>query len=210
MTDASLPATSLLAALALCPVLAACASSAPKRLPPEKLRKLTGGMEHAPQVELDRMMGDWLVFANIPYWAERGAHGSVERYRLDATGRIPTEFYFRKGSPSGPVKRIRSVARVADPESNAVWQVEFFGLINVPYIIAAVSPDYRWALIAHPSRALGWILARERLSDAEYRAILEIAKDRGYDPEKFEKVPEGEPFDPPPLPANPRAPSRNR
>lgn len=185
-------------ALALCPLLAACASVS-KPVEPARIAKFTGGMTHAGFVELNRMMGDWLVFANIPYWAERGAHGSVERYRLDSKGRIQTDFFYRKGSPSGPVRHVRSVARVVDTSSNAVWQVEFFGIVRVPYIIAAVDPDYRWALIGHPSRNLGWVLAREPLSEAEYRAILRVAEDRGYDAARFQKVPAAEPFDLPPL-----------
>ncbi len=186
-----------LGAIALLPFFVSCAG-ATKDLPPQKLKKFTGGIAHAQHVDLEQMMGDWIVFANIPYWAERDAYGSIERYQLDSQGRIPTEFYFRKGKPSGPVKRVRSLARVVDHKSNATWQVEFFGVIKIPYIIAEVSPEYRWALIAHPSRNLGWILSRERLSDEQYRAILTIAKERGYNPDKFQKVPESEPFDLPP------------
>ena len=41
-------------------------------------------------VDVDRFMGDWYVIANIPTFAEKGAHNAVESYRLDADGTIAT------------------------------------------------------------------------------------------------------------------------
>jgi len=55
--------------------------------------------------------------------------------------------------------------------------------VSGDYVVIALDPDYRWSLVAHPSRDYAWILAREpRLADAvlgRLRATLEAA---GYDP----------------------------
>ena len=45
--------------------------------------------------------------------------------------------------------------------------------------------------MGHPSRNYGWIMARDKtLPDATYAAILRRLTAQGYDPARFEKVPQ--------------------
>jgi len=144
-----------------------------------------------PQVDLPRYMGDWRVIANIPYFAEKGCLDSIETYRLRPDGKIDNIFTFRKKSFDAPQSQVRALARVFDPKTNAEWRITFFKIITAKYLILDLDPDYRWTVVGHPSRNYGWIMAREKtLPDATYAAILKRLAAQGYDPAKFEKVPQ--------------------
>ncbi len=142
-------------------------------------------------VELPRYMGDWRVIANIPYFAEEGAVDSIESYALRSDGKIANTFRYRDRSFEAPQKRHDFVAHVTNPKTNAEWRVQFFPLISAAYLIIDLDPDYRWAVVGHPSRKYGWVLAREKtLPDRTYNEIMKRLAAQGYQAEMFEKVPQ--------------------
>ena len=62
---------------------------------------------------------------------------------------------------------IEGRARVEDPATNARLAVTFVRALGTwwfafggDYVIIGLDADYQWALVAHPSRRYGWILAR--------------------------------------------------
>lgn len=172
-----------LAGVSIAIVLAGCASSAPH--PP---------LRTVPQVDLPRYMGDWRVIANIPYFAERGNVDSIESYALRPDGKIANWFRYRKKSFNAPQKRADFVAEVTNHQTNAEWRVHFLPLVSAPYLIIDLDPQYRWAVVGHPSRDYGWIMARQKtLPDTTYREILRRLRAQGYDPNRFVKVPQQAP-----------------
>lgn len=149
-------------------------------------------LQTVPHVDLPRYMGDWYVIANIPYFAEKGCFDSVESYALRTDGDIDNWFTCRKDSFEAPMKRKASaLAIVKDKDSNAVWRVKFFKVISVQYLIIDLDPNYQWAVVGHPSRSYGWVLARSKtLPQPLYDSILQRLAGQGYDPSKFAKVPQ--------------------
>lgn len=143
-------------------------------------------------VDLPRYMGDWYVIAEIPNFAEKRCVDSVESYALRADGGIDNWFRCRRESFDAPMKQITSArARIADPDSNALWHLRFLKVISVDYLVLDLDPDYQWVMIGHPSRSFGWILARTRtLPDALRQSILARAQAQGYDPTRFVSVPQ--------------------
>ncbi len=142
-------------------------------------------------VELRRYMGDWRVIANVPYFAERGCVDSIEGYRLRPDGRIDNYFTYRKGSFDAPQKQIHAIGTVYNKKTNAEWRILFFGIVNAKYFITDLDPNYQWAVVAHPSRKYGWIMARKRtMPEATYRAILNRLEAQGYRASQFKKVPQ--------------------
>lgn len=136
-------------------------------------------------------MGDWRVIANIPYFAEKNCVDSVESYVLRADGKIDNYFTYRKKSFTAPQKKIRALAWVHDPKTNAEWRIRFFGLVKVDYLILEIDPNYQWTAIGHPSRKYGWIMARDKvMPEQTYQHILQRLEAKGYDPTKFKKVPQ--------------------
>lgn len=177
-------------AVALLAVLTSgCAVTAPPR--PMKPPRSAAPLQTVSHVDLPRFMGDWRVIANIPYFAEKGCVDSIESYALRPDGRIDNFFTYRKKFFEAPQKRLQALARVHDPKTNAEWRIRFFGLITVDYLVLDLDPDYQWTVIGHPSRKYGWIMARSKtMPDKTYAAILDRLARQGYDPARFEKVPQ--------------------
>lgn len=165
--------------------VAGCAAAAKGRKSPLPLKTVS-------HVDLSRYMGDWRVIANIPYFAEKGCVDSIESYGLRPDGEIDNWFRYRKGSFDQPQKRINAHAVVVNKKTNAEWQVSFLGgLVRAKYLVLDLDPDYQWVVVGHPSRDYGWIMAREKtMPEHTYQAILKRLRAQGYDPSRFEKVPQ--------------------
>lgn len=156
------------------------------------LRKQPKPLKTVDHVDLPRYMGDWRVIAEIPYFAERGGVDSVESYALLPDGTISNWFVMRKGSFSAPYNKVTAHAYVVNHQTNAEWKVKFLGgLITSPYLIIDLDKDYQWTVVGHPSRNLGWIMARAKtMPDEVYNGILKRLAEQGYDPARFQKVPQ--------------------
>ncbi|MDR3531284.1 MAG: lipocalin family protein [Rhodopila sp.] len=166
-----------LGGLLLAAGLTACAPSAP--------------MAVASNVDIGRFMGKWYVIANIPYFAEAGAVGSYDAYKLLPDGRIDTVFGYHDKDFSGPEKFASSVATVEPDSNNAKWQVSFFWPLSFSYRILYVDPDYQTAAIGYPNRSLGWVFSRSpTMDDAHYQGMLEHFRRQGYDITQFRRVPQ--------------------
>lgn len=158
-------------------LLAACQSQPP--------------MPTVQQVDLPRFMGDWYVIANIPTFAEKGAHNAIESYQLDKDGSIATTFSFNADSFNGKRKSFHPRAFVVDTKTNAEWGMQFVWPIKAEYLIIDLDADYTRTVIGRTARDYVWIMARTpSLPDAEYTAILKRLADLGYDTSRIEKVPQ--------------------
>lgn len=145
----------------------------------------------ARQVDLQRFMGDWYVIASIPTFIEEGAHNAVESYRLAGDGTIATTFTFREGGFEGEKKTYTPTGFVRDTKSNAVWGMQFVWPIEADYRIVHVAPDYSTTVIGREKRDYAWIMARKpAIPEAEYRRLLGLLADQGYDISKVRKVPQ--------------------
>lgn len=146
----------------------------------------------AAHVDLPRYMGDWHVIANIPYFAEKDCYNSLETYRLDAQGRIPTVFTARKGGFDGRKLIATNVATVEDPGRNARWKAAFFGgLVKVRLVIVHVDADYRVAALTTPDARLAWILGRApKISESEFSTASRALAASGVDVTRLVRVPQ--------------------
>ncbi|MBN2158362.1 MAG: lipocalin family protein [Spirochaetes bacterium] len=142
-------------------------------------------------VDIKRFMGDWYVIANIPTFLEKGAHNAVESYSLDADGTIATTFTFRKGGFDGPVKTYHPRGFIRDPKTNAVWDMQFLWPLRSEYLIIYLSRDYSVTVIGRSKLDYVWIMARRpAISEADYRSLLKLLADVGYDVDRVRKVPQ--------------------
>jgi len=145
----------------------------------------------APQVDLQRFMGDWYVIASIPTFIEKGAHNAVESYRLAADGSIETTFTFRAGGFDGEAKRYTPRGYVRGPASNAVWDMQFVWPFRADYRIVHVAPDYSTTVIGREQRDYAWIMARKpQIPESEFQSLLGLLRDQGYDLTGMRKVPQ--------------------
>jgi len=145
----------------------------------------------AEHVELPRYMGSWYVIANIPPWIERNAVNSVETYRLDENGEVPTTFTYRKNTFDGPKKTLYSRGFVRDRQTHAEWDVQFVWPIKAEYRIAWVAPDYSTAIVGRSKRDYVWLLARRpQIPEREYRQLKQRIAALGYDVSRLRLVPQ--------------------
>jgi apolipoprotein D and lipocalin family protein len=150
-------------------------------------------LKPVPYVDLPRYMGGWFVVANIPNYTEKDCVDSIEGYAMRPDGRIDNKFACREKSFNAPMKRkVNTIATVHDTQSNAEWRVPLYRVINAKYFVVDLDPNYRWAVVGHPSRRYGWVLSRSRvLPEETYRGIMQRLAQQGYDTKKFVKVPQG-------------------
>lgn len=172
-----IPFAALFAALLTTSSLSGCASQP--------------ALPRAPQVELDRFMGDWYVIASIPTWIERDAYNAVESYARRPDGRIQTTFRYRRGAFDGALKTMHPVGTVREGTGNAEWGMQFVWPIQAEYVIAWLDPAYREVIVARSKRDYVWIMARTpALDEREYAALVARVTAMGYDASKLRRVPQ--------------------
>jgi apolipoprotein D and lipocalin family protein len=144
-----------------------------------------------PALDLPRFMGDWYVIANIPPWIEKDAVNSVENYRLDEDGNIPTTFTYRKKTFDGPRKTLTSKAFVVNRQTNAEWGVQFVWPIKAEYLIVYLAPDYSVTIVGRSKRDYLWMMARQpQIPQAQYQELKARIAAMGYDVSKLRQVPQ--------------------
>ncbi len=148
-------------------------------------------LETVDSVDLERFMGDWYVIANIPTFAEKGAHNAVETYRLDDDGTIATTFTFRKDAFDGPEKQYNPRGYVRDTRSNAEWGMQFIWPFKGDYRIIYLEDDYSATIIGRNKRDYVWLMAREpQMSEENYANAVQLIVDAGYDVSDLQRVPQ--------------------
>lgn len=150
-------------------------------------------MDTVSHVDLERFMGDWYVVANIPTFAEKGAHNAVESYAMNPDGTIATTFRFNKDSFDGPIKTYRPTGFVMDSKTNARWGMQFFWPIKGDYRIIYLDDAYRLAIIGRAKRDYVWVMSRKsEFRDEEFARVKDFIQGVGYDVERLQRVPHQE------------------
>ena len=147
-------------------------------------------LETVSDVDIERFMGDWYVIAHIPTFIEKNAYNAVESYRLDGD-RIETTFSFRNKGFDGPEKKYQPNAIVTDPETNAVWGMQFVWPFRSDFRIVYLNDDYTTTIIGRNKRDYVWIMAREpEISEQEYERLARLVGEMGYDSSELRRVPQ--------------------
>jgi apolipoprotein D and lipocalin family protein len=167
-----------LALVALLTVFAGCRSPAPP-------------LRVVDHLDLDRYLGRWYEIASFPQRFQRGCVATTASYSRREDGRIRVENQCRDGSLEGKVRRIEGIAWVADEGegTNAKLEVQFFWPFRGDYWVIELDPEYRYAVVGHPSRKYLWILSRTpSLDEGAYRELLQRAAEQGYDVGRLERT----------------------
>jgi len=148
--------------------LGACAHS--ERVPVQSVQR----------VDLDRYVGKWYEIAAFPMFFQRRCLGDVTaEYALRPDGdisvinRCRTEDGFDQAS---------ATAWAVEGTGDAQLEVSFFRPFRADYWIIGLDDDYRWAVVANPSRKYLWVLARTpQLPKAQLDRALRTAENQGFD-----------------------------
>ena len=155
------------------------------------LAVLLSGCAHAPsgpplrtvdRVDLQRYLGKWFEIATIPMSFQKGCVGVTATYTARPDGAIGVVNRCRKLTLDGKERSISGKAWVVDARTNAKLKVRFFWPFSGSYWIIELDPEYRFAVVGHPSRDYLWILSRRpQMDEALYAALLEKIAAHGYD-----------------------------
>ncbi len=141
-------------------------------------------------VDLERYTGTWYEIAKLPNrFQKKCAFGTTANYTLMDNGSI--RVINRCYKENGQEIDAKGQARIVDSQSNAKLQVSFvrFFWRNWfwgDYWIIGLDDNYQWAIVGHPEREYGWILARTpQINDEIRQQIDAILTDQGYNPDDF-------------------------
>ena len=141
------------------------------------------------RVDLQRYLGTWYEIASYPHRFQKGCVATRAVYKLRDDGQIAVRNECRQETLDGPLKSVQGRARVIDPASNARLEVTFFWPFWGAYWIIDLDPDYRWAVVGHPSRNYLWVLSRTRtLDETLYQQIVVRLPAQGYDPARLSRT----------------------
>ena len=151
-------------------VMAGCANTSP---PP--------GVEAVSPFDLQRYQGRWHELARLDHSFERGMTDVSATYTPQADGSVRV---VNRGfaAASGQWREAVGKALFTGAPTAGSLKVSFFGPFYGGYHVAALDPDYRWALVLGPDTSYCWILARDKQLDAAQRdAIVARAQALGVD-----------------------------
>ncbi|HEY5790234.1 MAG TPA: lipocalin family protein [Gammaproteobacteria bacterium] len=132
---------------------------------------LPEGLEPVRGFELERYLGRWYEIARLDHRFERGLSRVTADYgrRDDGGIRVLNRGY---DAAAGSWKEAEGKAYFLGAGDVGSLKVSFFGPFYGGYHVLALDPEYRWALVAGPSRDYLWILAREPELDPAVRDAL--------------------------------------
>ena len=129
--------------------------------------------------DLERYQGRWFEVARLDHRFERGMTDVSATYSAQADGSVRVlnrGFDVAAGQWREAVGRALFIAE----SSTGSLKVSFFGPFYGGYHVAALGPDYRWALVLGPDFSYCWILSRDKvLEPAQREAITARAKALG-------------------------------
>ena len=131
--------------------------------------------------DAQRFLGTWYEIARLDHRFEQGLEKVTANYSPMDDGGI--QVINRGYNPDREMWQ-QSVGKAyftGDPR-RAALKVSFFGPFYGGYHVAALDPDYRWALVIGPNTEYAWILARDKqLEPAQRAAIVARAQALGVD-----------------------------
>ena len=139
-------------------------------------------LEVVHHVEMEKYLGTWYEIATIPAGFQKNCVAVTATYSLRKDGNIEVLNACRVGLLDGPFKSVKGKAWVVDTATNAKLKVRFFRLFTGDYWIIELDPQYRYAVVGHPSRNYLWILSRTpKINDELYSKLLARIARKGYD-----------------------------
>ena len=139
-------------------------------------------------VDLQRYIGRWHEIASIPQFFQRKCvRDTVAEYTVIEAGDLRVENTCTR--EDGGREKAEGRARQRELSSTSKLEVSFLKLFGEyrfwaggDYWVIELDPAYEWAVVGHPSRKYGWVLARKQsLSVATLAEIVGRIKAQGYD-----------------------------
>lgn len=147
--------------------------------------------------ELPKYLGAWHEIASIPQFFQRKCVRDTKAiYSAGDDGLVRVDNSCTRDN--GARERVSGRARTSDAGVASKLEVTFLDILGeyrfwvaADYWVIALDPNYRWAVVGHPSHRFGWVLAREPLLPPVALAeIIGRVKSQGYDACEFQITPQ--------------------
>lgn len=146
-------------------------------------------LDVAPDVDLNQFQGKWHEIAHIPRPAQNDCSGTTATYAMRADGKLT--FVHECTLSNGGYHGSTAIAKVTSAQTPAKLEVDFGGYVG-EYWILEVAPDYRYAVVGHPSRDYLWVLSRTKTMDPkDLEVALDHARQQNFDTGRLEYTPDG-------------------
>lgn len=156
-------------------------------------------LDVAPDVDLNQFQGKWHEIAHIPRPTQNECSATTATYTMQAAGKLT--FVHECTLSNGGYHGSTAIAKVASAETPAKLEVDFGGYVG-EYWILEVAPDYRYAVVGHPSRDYLWVLSRTKTMDPkDLEVALDHARQQNFDTARLAYTPDGPPPQGTPAPA---------
>ena len=141
----------------------------------------------ATNVDLQAFQGQWYEIAHLPRPTQRDCTGTMATYKLRSDGNY--DFVHECTLSDGSYYGKTLIASVPDAHAPAKLAVDIGGFKG-DYWIVDVAPEYRYAVVGHPSRDYLWVLSRTpTMTPADHDAALAKAKETGFDTAQLQYTP---------------------
>lgn len=144
-------------------------------------RTIPDGAQAVTPFSAERYLGTWYEIARFDFKFEKGLSHVTANYSMNDNGSIRV---LNKGYDAAKDKWKESVGKalfVGNPDV-AMLKVSFFGPFYAGYNVAAIDPDYRYALVIGRNLDYLWLLSREKTMPQEVAdRYLALASNIGYD-----------------------------
>lgn len=167
------------AALAACALVSPAAAATPA--------VAAAATASAPRIELTQMMGRWYEVARMPNQLQRGCQAGTSDWTRTGEGFAVVQAC-HKGKVDGPVSQWKARARVADPVTNSIFKMSFFGgLVTREYRVLDHHPAEGWLILSTDDGQYLWLMSQKPVMAAAVRAeALTRIKQLGFDVGRLE------------------------
>ena len=148
-------------------------------------------LETVPNVDLKRFQGKWYEVAKLPRPTQADCYGTIALYTLTSNTTMGLVHQCNLGSLTGPLRESQANGKLNDPAETAKLSVDFGGGFYGDYWIIDLGEHYEFAVVGHPTRQYLWIISRTpKLDDATLSAVVQRAKDKGFDTSRLQYTPQ--------------------
>lgn len=135
-------------------------------------------------VDLGRYVGTWYELASFPQSFQEGCSHTTATYTLREDGEIDV---LNRCIKDGELDEAEGRARVVEPP--AKLEVSFFRPFWGEYWIIDLDPEYRTAIVGHPSRDYLWFLSRTATVAPQVMSAMEdAARAQGYELNRLKRT----------------------
>jgi apolipoprotein D and lipocalin family protein len=145
-------------------------------------------------VDLEKFMGNWFEIARYEIPAQKDCGRAKITYKLHKYKIDMVHACFNKFN--GELEHSHGVAEVVEKSTNARWKASYvpmfqnWGMFGGSIWIIGLDPEYRFAILGHPTHKHFWIISRTPVLEPElYDEAVKLAEEKGYKAKLIVKAP---------------------